>query len=258
MNKAHNIRTSDVLVSIIKMDVYQRKIDNDKVSRICKNFNPHRMRPIELSYRDGNYYCFDGQNRVEAYKRMGLLKIPANIHFGLTREDECILFADQNVNEVRVPIRDKWKARVIGKDEKAMVITKCCNEYGLEVGDKSGSKTVGAVRELEKIVEEHGEQGLKDALFVLRTAFQSSPGVVHHDMIAGMRKIMDTYPSRLGDYEYNRMVDRLSKITPAQLLKEANTERGRGGKQTAMAIIRRYNSGLPHGSKKRLNEHLIH
>lgn len=258
MNKAHNIRTSDVLISQIKMDVYQRKIDRAKVARICQDFNPHRMRPVELSYREGVYYCFDGQNRVEAYKMMGFEKIPANIHFNLSKEDECILFADQNVNEVRVPTRDKWKARLIGNDKRALTITDCCKKFNFTIGEKSDAKTIGAVRELEKIMEEYGERGLVDSLFVLRTAFEYGKGVSHRDMIAGMHKLLNTYPNRLGDYEYNRMVDRLSKITPAQLLREANNERGRGGKQVAKAIVRHYNSGLPRNSKKRLNENLIH
>jgi hypothetical protein len=124
-------------------------------------------------------------------------------------------------------------------------------------GDNSNGKGVGAIRELQKIEARHGERGLEDTLFVLRSSFEHDPSSAHHDIVAGMCKILDTYP-KLGDYEFNRFVQVLKKTTPRTLLKRATTERGRGGKQVARTIIVEYNKGLGKDSKLRLNENLIH
>lgn len=252
------MRNSDVQLSEIFMDSYQRKINPDKVNKICADFNIHRMRPIEVSQRDGRLWCFDGQHRLEAYKKLGIKHIPSNIHFGLTYEDEALLFAMQHVNEQHISKRDEWRALCEAKSPLAKMITRTCREFDFDVGGESkNGKNIGAIREVLKIAQRHGEQGLRDTLFILRTAFEHDPSSAHHDIVAGMCKILDTYPN-LGDYHYNRFVQVLGKSSPRILLKKAMTERGRGGKQVAKVIIQEYNKGLGVGSKTRLNEHLIH
>lgn len=252
------MKNSDVQISEILMDAYQRKINPEKVNRICADFNVHRMRPIEVSQRNGKLYCFDGQHRLESYKKMGIKHIPANIHFGLTYEDEAMLFAVQHVNEQHISKRDEWKALCEAKSPLARMVTRTCREFDFEVGgDSKDGKSIGAIREVLKIAERHGEQGLRDVLFVLRTAFEHDPSSAHHDIVAGMCKLLDTYP-KLGDFHYNRFVNVLKKTSPRILLKRSMTERGRGGKQVAKAIVLEYNKGLGRDNKLRLNVELIH
>jgi len=251
-------KNMDVQISDIHMAAYQRKINPTKVKKICAEFDKHRMRPIELSNRDGKFWCFDGQSRLEVYKQLGIKKILANVHYGLSYEDEAYLFAVQHVNEQHISKRDEWNALCEAKAPIAQTIRRACREFDFELGgDTTNGKGIGAIREVLKITERHGERGLRDVLFVLRTAFQHDPSTAHHDIVAGMCKILDTYP-KLGDYHYNRFVQVLGKISPRILLKKAMTERGRGGKQVAKAIIQEYNKGLGLDSKMRLNEHLIH
>lgn len=253
-------KNMEVQISDVHMAAYQRKVNPPKIKKICDEFMIDRMRPIELSYRDGVYWCFDGQNRLEVYKLLGHKRIPANVHYNLTYEDEAFLFAVQHINEQHISKRDEWRALCEAGNRApiAKVINRVCNEYKFQVGgDSKDGKSIGAIREVLKITERHGEQGLRDILFVLRTAFDFDPSVAHHDIVAGMGHILDTYP-KLGDYEYNRFVQSLKKTSPRLLLKKAMTERGRGGKQVAKAIISEYNKGLGKDSAKRFNEHLIH
>ena len=252
------MRNSDVQLSEIFMDSYQRKINPDKVNKICADFNIHRMRPIEVSQRDGRLWCFDGQHRLESYKKLGIKHIPSNIHFGLTYEDEALLFAMQHVNEQHISKRDEWRALCEAKSPLAKMITRTCREFDFDVGGESkNGKNIGAIREVIKIAQRHGEQGLRDTLFILRTAFEHDPSSAHHDIVAGMCKILDTYP-KMGDDHYNRIVQVLKKTSPRTLLKKSMTERGRGGKQVAKAIVLEFNKGLGRDSRMRLNAELIH
>lgn len=252
------VKSMEVQLSEIHLANYQRKINPEKVKKIRESFDPHRMRPIELSSRDGKFWCFDGQHRLEVFKNLNIKRIPVNVHFDLTYEDEALLFAMQHVNEQHISKRDEWKALCEAKSPLAKMITRTCKEFNFEVGgDSKDGKSIGAIREVLKIAERHGEQGLRDVLFVLRSAFQHDSSSAHHDIVAGMSKILDTYPC-LEDYHFNRFVQTLGKSSPRILLRKAMTERGRGGKQVAKVIIQEYNKGLGRDSKMRLNEHLIH
>lgn len=253
-------KTMDVQISDVHMADYQREIDRSKVKRICAEFMPDRMRPIELSLRDGKYWCYDGQNRLEVCKLLNMKKIKANVHYGLTYEDEAFLFAVQHINERYISKREQWDALIKAGDRAplAKMVNSVCLKWDFVVGsDKKDGKSIGAVREILKIAERHGKRGLDDILFVLRTAFENDPYCSHHDLVAGMGRVLDLYKD-LGDFEFNRFVQVLSKQSPRIILKKAMTERGRGGKQVARIIVREFNKGLGKDSKKRLNENLIH
>ena len=49
---------------------YQRLLHTEKVASIAENFSEYIANDPKVSFRDGRYYVFDGQNTVEA--RRGL------------------------------------------------------------------------------------------------------------------------------------------------------------------------------------------
>lgn len=58
-------------VTQIEIPPYQRSANVVRVKKIATAFEENRMRPIDVSLRDGKYYCYDGQHRLLAYKMMG-------------------------------------------------------------------------------------------------------------------------------------------------------------------------------------------
>ena len=54
--------------SMILTSPYQREFDERKVKRIVDNFDERIANEPKLSYRDGNYYVFDGQHTIAARK----------------------------------------------------------------------------------------------------------------------------------------------------------------------------------------------
>lgn len=106
----------EIPVSSISFAAYQRKPDMERIKRIANKFSIDRMRPIEVSYRDGKYWCFDGQHRAEVYRLMGRKTIPAVIHYGLNYEAEAALFASQFDEVAPVGIVTMWKAQVAAYD----------------------------------------------------------------------------------------------------------------------------------------------
>ena len=43
---------------------YQRKIDMKFIAKCVKEFNPNKIDPVHVSYRDGKYYVIDGQHTI--------------------------------------------------------------------------------------------------------------------------------------------------------------------------------------------------
>lgn len=48
---------------------YQRLLRMGKVANIAANFSEYIANEPKVSYRDGRYFVFDGQNTIEARKR---------------------------------------------------------------------------------------------------------------------------------------------------------------------------------------------
>lgn len=246
-------------IDLIKMADYQRKPSGHVVNRIIDEYDPNRDRPIELSFRDGAYWCFDGQHRVQAHKLMGKDTIIAQVHFGLSYEQEAALFAKQHQNERKVGSKDLWEAAVKAGSEypDVQAIIAICDEFGFKVQPTSSNNknTISCIQAVQQIYSKFGSRGLKDVLFVISTAWPDMPHNTHREIFTGFIKMMDAY--NMKDAEWNRLRDRLAKMSPEQFLMKANTHTGRGGKKVALQMVKLCNSGLRENSPLRFNEFKI-
>ena len=185
----------------------------------------------------------------------------AQVHYGLSYKDEAALFARQHDNVQSVGIKERWEAAVkSGSQNEPEVheIIKICKEMGFNVSTSSSNKknTFSCVRELQKIYSKHKRNGLLTAIWLVDTAWHEKENNTHHDIVAGICKLMDTY--KLDDKAWERLAKQLSKVAdPKEFLRRANTAQGRGGKRTAIRMVQEYNNGLSLSGKNRLNEYLI-
>mgnify|MGYP006938596803 CR=1 FL=1 len=95
---AYRMVNSALLIPCIE---YQRMLRMEKVSQIAENFSEYIANEPKVSYRDGRFYVFDGQNTVEARRTCNGGKdvtIRCKVFYGLTKEDEATLFAIQTGN----------------------------------------------------------------------------------------------------------------------------------------------------------------
>lgn len=77
---------------------YQRVLRTRKVEEISATFSEYVANEPRVSYRDGRYHVFDGQNTIEA--RIACngghdLPILCKVFHGLSKKDEALLFAVQ-------------------------------------------------------------------------------------------------------------------------------------------------------------------
>ena len=95
---------------------YQRVLHVEKVAHIAENFSEHVANEPKVSFRDGRFYIFDGQNTVEARRTCnGGMELPirCKVFYGLTKEDEATLFAIQTGNATCLTAGERLRANLV-------------------------------------------------------------------------------------------------------------------------------------------------
>ena len=83
---------------LIPRTTYQRELNEKRVHRIAAQFDERIANEPKVSCRDGRYYVFDGQHTISARKLLNGgkdLPIRCKVFYGLTQEEEALLFAQQ-------------------------------------------------------------------------------------------------------------------------------------------------------------------
>lgn len=246
---------NEVAVRDINFAEYQRGIDKKKVNEIVEQYNVYRMQPIDLSFRDGRLWCYNGQHRVLAYMKMKKAKIPAIIHYGLTYEDEAMLFAMQHENESRVSIRDRWKAgNAAGEKMPNYIEIKNIMEdrgYKIDPSKKDGENVFTCIATIIKGYNIYGADGLRRVVDIIDAAWGSCTGRTSSDIISALFRFYGAYGKSV---DWERLIKCLSKHTALSFIRDSKDERGKGGVRVAKHMVNVYNTKL---RKNKLDIELI-
>ncbi|MDD3022230.1 MAG: ParB N-terminal domain-containing protein [Alphaproteobacteria bacterium] len=246
----------------IYLGKYQKRLSKKRVADIVAKFNPNRMRPIEVSLRDGKYWCWDGQHRLAAYKLMGIDLIECQVHHGLTYEDEARLFAEQQDNVGSITTAHKFNALKEAGDPQTLRIIKKCSEYGFTVHPtKPGGKNIRSIKALQSVEKTLGCNRLGDIVWIMKSAWDHSPESTHENIIGGLGLFLKRYllpENTAKEYEINnavinRLHDSLSTVEAKKLLQESTKFYGfNGNKRVALAMVELYNKRPRKGGQSRL------
>lgn len=95
---------------------YQRLLRMGKVAKIAANFSEYIANEPKVSYRDGRYFVFDGQNTIEARKTCNGgrdLPIRCKVFYGLSKEHEALLFAVQTGISSELTAGEQLRAKLV-------------------------------------------------------------------------------------------------------------------------------------------------
>ena len=242
--KLSSIGVTMLPISKLSMGKYQKDLNIERVKRIVEKFDIHRMRPIDVSFRDGEYWVFDGQHRANAYYLMGLNEIPAVIHKGLTYQEEAYLFARQQEDVGSVNTNHKWNALREAGDPETMDIIKLCKDWGFVVLQRNNhGNNIKCVKTLRDLYREFGPEKLGTILMCVKNSWQYMDHSTDVAIIAGIAKLARAYPDK---FDFNRLQDVLSKTTPKLILRDMEDKhhsvRGEA-RRAAYQILDLYNKG---------------
>ena len=229
--------------------LYQRDLDNGKISKIVREFNPYLVNAIKCSYRDGKLFIFDGQHTVQALKakRGGRdCIVECKVFYGLTRLDEMELFIAQNGAATGVKTREKFRALWNNGDPDIKGMVRDVEFVGL-ICDFKNSKIknrIVAVSSLFKAYKTLDEDEFRDMLMIVRDAWDGDPESLRAEILDGMTRFYRAYG---GDFNRKHLVKALSRVNPTALIRDAKAIQTAGAAKYARVILGIYNKGRTTG-----------
>lgn len=150
---------------------YGRALDESNLRRILREWDERALGVALLSLRnDGRYAVIDGQHRIEAAKKMGVLTIPARVYIDLTPEEEAKLYRLFGIHKAQTPL-DRFRASIQERVPAALRIRAIILGMGLEIS--AGSVGDGKVTAMASVTRLYGQYGPEMLELVLRTLYAS-------------------------------------------------------------------------------------
>lgn len=230
--KLENIDSSKIITPV---SLYQRETDANRVDMIMANFDERIANEPKLSFRDGNYYVFDGQHTVLArIKRNNGVHLPilCKVYYDLTAEEEASLFAIQTGFSRRLTSGQKIRAQAYSKDQTAISFIETNNKLGVDVSLSSvkGKYRVRCVATAYKQFRKIGAKKYSEAMKTICEAWNGEPSSFLIPLVVGVTNFVDLY---YNEYDHNRLVNVLRNVDPKELVRELE-------KDEKFARIKRY------------------
>ncbi len=227
---------------------YQRPVDPNHVKEIIDNFDPLYLDEILVSFRDGNYYVIDGQNRIAAFKHMNRGRdclVNCKVFRGLTYEQEADMFCHLDSIKKKLRYCDSIRARAESKNDPVVVgINDILDAYGLKWSySGSGGNTNNTMKASKVLVDSYEALGPQMFELVIRLLTRTWGG--HRESMAapfikGLSLFVKVY---IYDADEDLFVKKLSGITPAEIksLARAEISSPRDEIKYARVFLNRYN-----------------
>ncbi len=205
--------------------VFQRPLEERRVEELIHKYNPYKVNPIKVNYRNGQFYVYDGQHTLVMLSRLfgNNHMVPVIISYDLTLEQEAELFTTQDDGSKRLSKMDNFRSRMVF-ESKAQDIFSCCTEAGCSIPYKVGEVNKGrgkivAINELEKMYDKLGHNDTIRSLTLISKAWDKDPKSYNNQMLAGMALFINTFKDKVKD---DRFVKSLSKVSAEHVLSEAS------------------------------------
>ena len=135
-NSAYKLENIDSSKIITPVSLYQRKTDTARVADIAANFDERIANEPKVSFRDGNYFVFDGQHTVMARIKCNggkHLPILCKVYYDLSAEDEAKLFATQTGFSSNLTSGERLRAKAYANDQTTVNFIKANESLGVDV-----------------------------------------------------------------------------------------------------------------------------
>jgi hypothetical protein len=254
-----------VPIADLTVDKYQRRPNQRRVDKIARQYDLAKAGVIEISYRQGRSYVFDGWHRVLGAYAAGETEMLAHIHHGLSYQDEARYFRE--INHSRLPIKslEEFNAAIEEEHPKYLEIKTIVEECGGWVAHDPSDGHRGAIVAIKSIERVYdltgglglgGDLGLRRVLTVIRDAFGSlHRNYAQADMVKGISAFIEAYSEegRNPLYDRKRLIKKLQEAEILGIMQKAHaSESIYGGSMwtnIARAIVPIYNRGLRDAQK---------
>lgn len=245
--------TLDSSVLIIPRTTYQRPLREERVRAIVAKYDERLANEPKVSSRGGRYYVFDGQHTIAARKFLNGgrdLPIRCKVYYGLSEQEEALLFAQQTGESAPLTPGAKFRALIFGGDKDATAFLKATESVGLYVDCKQtrGTKRLSCINTAIALYKKVGDRIYREAMSIIVEAWNGAPDSLRAETVQGMVEFVNLY---YGEYNRKRLVTRLHKTDPVVIFREGRAVTTLpGSKRYLYQVYRIYNGaggkmGLP-------------
>ena len=253
--KGHEFEMKALYPSQIKYDpLYQRELDAKRAAKIAAEFDGDIFNEPKVSYRDGAYWCFNGQHSIAAwniYHKNQDKPVNCKVFKGMTWLDENEAFRKQNGLNKDPTTNQKLKAAFFASDPDVVGMVESAKLAGFIVDFAQGQikNRIICTSTLFKAWKTLGRERFLDMLTALREAWDGDIDSMSNQIISGMTVFYKLY---YGNFKRSDLVKGLSKIAPTEIIRNGKNYTTLKNGYTR-EILKNYNKGRRH----RLDENKI-
>ncbi len=238
----------EILINSKNLEVpynsYQRPINFERVKKIAAQFDERIANEPKVSFRRGHYYVFDGQHTIAARKYLNNnqdLPILCKVYYGLSKEEEAMLFAKQTGVSAPLTSASRLKALICSNDASAIAFKNATKSAGFKfAGVKSNKRNrIACINTAFEEFNRVGADIYKESLKIIADAWAGKPDTIRVETILGVIHFVELY---YGMYDRRRLVSQLHKINPLDICDESKilTPNLRGYKKYLFQVYRIY------------------
>lgn len=216
----------EMMLSSAQMEVpretYQRTFNARRAQKIAEEFDERIANEPKVSSRDGRYFVFDGQHTIAARKFLNNgndLPIKCKVFFGMTEQDEALLFAQQFGVSAPLSAGARIRALIFGGDPMAMAFLKANEDIGLQLDydQERGLNRIGCIQTALDAYNKIGEERYKEAMSILKTAWHGEPDSFRSENVLGITRFVDLYHE---EFCPSRLISQLRRVDPLTIYRE--------------------------------------
>lgn len=222
---------------------YQRLLRMSKVAKIAANFSEYIANEPKVSYRDGRYFVFDGQNTIEARKTCNGgrdLPIRCKVFYGLSKEHEALLFAVQTGISSELTAGEQLRAKLVAHEGNACDFVSVTEDTGVRFaldGIRAPWK-IYCIRSAYYIYKSYGAALYREMLSILVDAWGGDSDSFLSGILHGMARFLALYQ---GEYSRDRLILRLHTVHPKTITRLAQNDTGNVADRHMKQILSIYN-----------------
>lgn len=236
---------------------YQNVFDQSIVDKIVNEFKKSLLRPLEVSYRDGQYNVIDGKHRLTGIKELEKLTgvkipVPCWVHYGLTAEGECKLFVDLENEKRTIGSMELYKAAYEANDDYTVNFVDTIRKVGFIFDFCSTSKNgrIHMTTTPSKILDKLGQVDFERFLTLLYNTWNGDKDFLSQRFMNGFCDFYENYKNEIDDKLF---VKRLCLLTKDEIeLALAMNIKNDKSKVVANSIFNKYNR-----NKKKYQNNLL-
>ena len=234
---------------------YQRPLNQKKVDKIIREWNPRKLTPVVVSLRDGKFNLLDGQHHTQAMRRMAGGKdviVPCIIHTGMTYQEEAELYASLDTDKTPLTLRQHTKALVeSGSDAQLLDVKRRIENAGFTWAlDKPTGESfeIAAIRAVTNAYRLLGGDAFSRMLGLIARTWRGTPHSLKAPIFSGMALFLKTYETEINDHAF---VAKMSAVSPDEIIRRGKLDfsTNRAALRFARVIWDKYN-GQQRGGRK--------